>query len=180
MSQTKPDNQGYTPWGEATNSPLSSEESKSGALHGSSHVWIWRRRDDEVEVLIQQRTLSKSTYPGFWDISAAGHIDFGETPLQAAIRETEEEINLSITPEDMTALFVHRAFLVTDATKKMYENEFQFVYGLRVDDLPGLKLQSSEVDATKWIRLKELEDIAQSKGTGKIVPHGPAYFLSLI
>lgn len=46
-------------------------------------VWIHRRPDN------------KRYHPGLWDISACGGIISGETPLQAAHREQEEEMGIT-------------------------------------------------------------------------------------
>lgn len=45
--------------------------------------------------LLQKRANNMFVYPGFWDSSAAGHVDEGETPEQAAYRELAEEVGIS-------------------------------------------------------------------------------------
>lgn len=45
-------------------------------------------------VWVQLRPITKTHYPGKWDISACGGILSGETPAQAAERETLEETGL--------------------------------------------------------------------------------------
>jgi isopentenyl-diphosphate Delta-isomerase len=39
-----------------------------GLWHRTVHVWIQNRK---AELLLQQRSLTKETFPGLWDISAA-------------------------------------------------------------------------------------------------------------
>ena len=56
------------------------------------HIWVWRIKKDNIEVLVQKRSLAKKTHPGKFDISVAGHIDANESPLIAAWREYEEEL----------------------------------------------------------------------------------------
>ena len=36
-----------------------------------------------------------------WDFTAAGHIDPGETPVSAALREAQEEINIKLSESDL-------------------------------------------------------------------------------
>lgn len=61
----------------------------NGILHGASHVWIWRKDNGTLEILLQKRAPNKRTWPNRYDVSAAGHIDLGETPLDAALREAK-------------------------------------------------------------------------------------------
>lgn len=49
------------------------------------------------EVLLQKRAASEENYPGYWDVSAGGTVQAGETYEEAAKRETVEE--LGVTPE---------------------------------------------------------------------------------
>ena len=44
------------------------------------------------EVFVQRRAEHKDCDPGLWDTSAAGHVDFGETYVAAALRELAEEL----------------------------------------------------------------------------------------
>jgi isopentenyl-diphosphate delta-isomerase len=141
-----------------------------GLLHGASHVWIWRMRNNKPEVLLQKRAAVKNTWPNHLDISAAGHIDLGEEPLTAALRETNEEIGL-VVPETQLELFaVHRTRLV--AGNKI-ENEFQWLYLLQLIKETPLILQTTELAATLWIPLQEFR--AQCMGDA-YVPHGQLYY----
>ena len=49
------------------------------------HMCVFNSRG---ELLIQQRSPNKKTYPGYWDVSAAGAVRAGETGREAAMRET--------------------------------------------------------------------------------------------
>lgn len=51
-------------------------------------------------VLLFKRSEDKKKFPGFWSLPG-GHIDEGEDPLGAAIREVKEETSITITPEDI-------------------------------------------------------------------------------
>lgn len=60
-------------------------------LHPVVHLHVVNRRG---EVFLQKRSASKKMHPSMWDISAAGHVEFGEYFEQAVHREAAEEIGL--------------------------------------------------------------------------------------
>lgn len=62
-----------------------------GLWHASIAVLV---ADRTKSIALQRRVESDSF--GKWDISVAGHLDVGETDIQAAIRETREELGLDI------------------------------------------------------------------------------------
>ncbi|MDX9747734.1 MAG: NUDIX domain-containing protein [Paludibacter sp.] len=47
------------------------------------------------ELYLQKRADTKDVQPGKWDTSVGGHIDYGETPEQALLREAREELGIS-------------------------------------------------------------------------------------
>jgi len=52
--------------------------------------------NDKNEVLLQKRSQNKDLYPGFYTLSASGHVSRGETYSQAAKRELKEELGINI------------------------------------------------------------------------------------
>lgn len=147
-----------------------------GLLHGASHVWIWRVKDDQTQILLQKRAGNKRTWPNYYDISAAGHIDLGETPLIAAIREAKEEINLDINPEDLK-LAGSRHGRVEVPDSELIENEFCFIYTLRLDNETDFSLNDGEVDSLIWKDVEAMKtEMQNDSGKEKYVPHGDTYF----
>jgi isopentenyldiphosphate isomerase len=71
-----------------------------GDWHLAFHCWIVRRNGPEVELVLQRRALSKDTFGGLWDASAAGHWRFGESAEEAA-REIAEELGLAVPFSDL-------------------------------------------------------------------------------
>ena len=173
--------QAYDEQGEPiTSKGITKPQAAAGALHAASHVWIWRGQGNDTEVLLQKRGASKRTWPGYLDISAAGHIDFGEMPLQAALRETKEELGHEVDPAQLQLLFVHPQYIRTEP-EGIIENEFQWVYGLRLQDAATFALQENEVDSLVWMSLSDFRRLAAHKLAGKrAVPHGDAYFAMLL
>ena len=64
-----------------------------GLGHRSVHIFIFNNRGD---LYLQKRSPSKDQYPEHWDTSAAGHTDPGESALEAAQRELQEELGLQV------------------------------------------------------------------------------------
>ena len=58
---------------------------RDGALHGASHVFLSRLRGGRAELLLQKRSAQKDSFPGLYDISAAGHLDPGEDFAAGAV-----------------------------------------------------------------------------------------------
>ena len=60
---------------------------------GVAIVFLFRRlQNGEIEFLWQERSQKVDRFPGFYDLSAGGHINLGETVIEAAQREAREEI----------------------------------------------------------------------------------------
>lgn len=57
--------------------------------------------NDEGKLWTPVRTANKTIAPNGYDFGAAGHVESGEDYLGTIIRETEEEINLTITEDDI-------------------------------------------------------------------------------
>ncbi len=62
-------------------------------MHKSVQVLLFNR---EKKLYIQQRSHNKDVYPGYWDVSAAGHVLSGESGIEAAMRELKEELGIQV------------------------------------------------------------------------------------
>lgn len=52
--------------------------------------------DDMGRVLLQKRSATKDTDPGFWSVSAGGHVGKGESYEAAMARELKEELGVGL------------------------------------------------------------------------------------
>ena len=66
-----------------------------GEYHRSVHVWIYNRKG---EWLISKRSPEKKTSPNVWE-ACGGAAVAGEDSLTAALRETKEELGLTLDPD---------------------------------------------------------------------------------
>ncbi len=63
-----------------------------GLLHRSVHILVFNSRG---ELFLQKRAMTKDENPGYWDSSAAGHVNAGEDYRTSADRELMEELGIS-------------------------------------------------------------------------------------
>lgn len=66
--------------------------SGSMLLHPVVHLHLF---NPEKKLYLQKRSMSKDIQPGKWDTSVGGHVDYGESILQALLREAREELGLT-------------------------------------------------------------------------------------
>ena len=77
------------------------EAHRRGILHRTSHVWIAREKNGQLQILLQKRSEEKDSHPGCYDISSAGHIPAGEDFISSALRELKEELGYDAKPEQL-------------------------------------------------------------------------------
>jgi len=65
---------------------------------------LLRRRTDEGEQVLLQLRAGTGYMDGYWAAAAAGHVEAGESVLDAAVREAAEELGVAIDPADLVAL----------------------------------------------------------------------------
>jgi len=165
-----------TPSGSLTGEvKLKSEAHKKGLWHASVHVWLYT---PSGQILIQKRAHNKDTYPNLWDISVAGHLSAGDTPISAALRETEEEIGLIISAEAL--LFLKTNKNSKQPSQSILDNEFNHLFiCCSPINLNQLKLQDEEVAETKLVTVTEFETLLK-KNYSHFVPHGVEYYSYII
>lgn len=75
-----------------------------GLLHREIHVWMF---DENRNVFFQKRGLHRPS-AGLLDATVGGHVNKGEDYLQAAVRETKEETDISVSQDDLIELLKFR------------------------------------------------------------------------
>lgn len=137
----------YTRDGKPTGRTLVRGETQPDNLvHPVCDVWI---TSSAGEVLIQRRSLTKPNFPGRWCCSAGGCVQHGEAPLEAALRETQEELGLTLDPAKGRLLFV------TVGRKALHQ-----VWLFRQDaPLDTLTMQPEEVCALRYVTPAVLEQL---------------------
>lgn len=104
--------------------------------------------NDNNEILLQKRSRFKRVNPNKWGI-CGGKVDLGETTLDAGVRETLEEIGISLNKDELK-------FLSIDASEKIHYT----VYYVRKNiDIGECKLQEEEVEEIRYFRIEALQDL---------------------
>lgn len=102
------------------------------------------------EILLQKRSKFKRNKPSKWGV-CGGKIDFGETPIDATIREAFEEIGVNLSKENLKIL--NREAIPEE---KIYCT----IYYIKQDvDIDKCILQEEEVEEVKFFKIDELETI---------------------
>ena len=61
-------------------------------IHRASYILVFNRKG---ELFIQKRTMTKDIYPGYWDMAAGGVVLAGESYMDSALRELQEELGVT-------------------------------------------------------------------------------------
>lgn len=132
------------------------EAHRTGALHRTSHVWIMRRKDGELQILLQKRCMNKDSFPGCYDISSAGHIPAGVDFVPSALREIKEELGLDVTEEDLIVcgqkkLEMHGHF----HGETFWDRQISKVFLLWEDrEAEDFAVQKEEIDCVMWMEFE--------------------------
>lgn len=78
------------------------EAHKKGLSHRAVHIFFQNFKGDWI---LQKRSSFKDVDPLLWTTSCSGHVDEGESYAEAAVRESEEELGVNISSNDLIEIF---------------------------------------------------------------------------
>jgi len=141
---------------------LKSEAHRLGLRHRCFHCWICGSDPEGSYLLLQRRAATKDTWPGYLDVTAAGHLATGEKTLDG-LREVEEELGLRVEPERLVPLGTRKVDQEIPAGR---DREFHDVF-LLYDTTPPerLRLQKEEVEAVFRLSLDHVRDLYDTGST---------------
>lgn len=131
-----------------------------GIRHRTSHVWIVRKKDGKVQLLLQKRCKEKDSFPECYDISSAGHIPAGCGYVESALRELQEELGLEVTEEEL----LECGNITIDITSSFHEHKFVDKQVAKVfllwKDIPEsrITLQKEEIESVVWMNFDEVKE----------------------
>lgn len=115
--------------------------------HREVAVWVM---NNKKELLLQRRSPKKEVGANKLSITA-GHIDVGESPVEAALREVREEIGLKLISSDLNFIGIYR---------NVQKNNHCFSYTYLVRTNKGVEqmtMQEEEVSELMYISIDDLE-----------------------
>lgn len=138
-------------WDSAKDNPeIASADAQE--IVGVAVIFLYRLGEHGLEFLWQRRSELVSRYPGDYDISAGGHINFGETVVEGAIRETYEEIGVKITAEDLKFVTM----------RPFNKNRFAWVFAV---DWTGREeaflFNDKEVSEVRWVEGAKMREFRE-------------------
>jgi len=126
----------------------------SHLLHPVVHLHVFNSRG---ELYLQKRPQWKDIQPGKWDTAVGGHIDYGESPEKALMREVQEELGIT----DFTSVFIDKYVF-----ESKRERELVYVHRTKYD---GPILPSKE--ELEGGRFWTIDEIHQAIGQGVLTPN---------
>ena len=142
-----------------------------GIRHRTSHVWLARKREGKIEILLQKRCETKDSWPGCYDISSAGHIPAGVDFIPSALRELREELGVEAAPEEL--IFCGNRHICADGDfhgRPFHDRQYSRVFALWRDQAE-FRLQKEEIDSVRWMELEAcLEAVRQNTISHCIYP----------
>lgn len=140
-----------------------------GIRHRTSHVWIVRKKTEQIEILLQRRCDTKESFPGCYDISSAGHIPAGVDYKASAVRELKEELGIDVVEDEL--IYCGDRNVKWDEVfngKPFHDRQISRVFALWCDlDESKFSLQEEEVSAVRWMKLDTLLEAVREN----TIPH---------
>ncbi len=114
----------------------------SKLLHPVVHLHLFNSKG---ELFLQKRSSDKDIQPNRWDSSASGHVDYGEAPYAAVLREAFEELGISLSD----VIFIDKYIIETDQ-----ERELSYCYRAVWDD--EITIDTVELSDGRFWTLSEI------------------------
>ena len=130
----------------------------SKLLHPVVHLHVFNTKG---ELYLQKRPEWKDIQPGKWDTAVGGHLDYGETPEEALVREVREELGITDFTPQRLGMYVFES---------RREKELVYVYRTVYD---GEIRPSDELDGGRFWTINEIRDAI---GHGILTPNFESEF----
>ncbi len=123
-----------------------------GDIYRVSSLWI---KNSKGQVLLAQRSFSKSHSPGKWGPAASGTVEYDETYIHNVIKETKEELGIDLNTQEL----LQGPLGFNDRVWKYFSQSFIYTCDL---DISEFVIQDIEVSAIKWFDKTAIDELIQS------------------
>jgi isopentenyl-diphosphate delta-isomerase type 1 len=130
---------------------------EQGWLHRAFSVFVLRKHNNQIEMLLQQRQTNKYHAGGLWTNTCCSHPQPGETVQQSAERRLQEELGFTL-PLTEIGSFTYRA----EFSNGLIEHEVDHVLIGEYKDSLSIEPNPNEVMDYRWISLSQGEQEAKS------------------
>ena len=125
-------------------------------LHNEVSVLII---NDKKQLLLQKRSVNKKNNPNKWGL-ISGHVDGDETLIEAALRETWEEIGLLLNESDL------HSFCERELKQEDVNSHFRYFFYVNSNkDIKDFVIQKEEVLEIRWFDIEKVIDMINSGDT---------------
>ncbi len=121
---------------------------QQAALHRAFSVFVFNEND---EMLLQQRALSKYHSPGLWTNTCCSHPRDGESYIAAAQRRMMEEMGMQCELTEKFS-FIYKA----DVGQGLTEHELDRVFMARSNQIPIIN--KDEVESWRYASVKDVRE----------------------
>lgn len=136
--------------------PKLAAHNQNTPLHRGFSVFLFNKKG---ELLLQQRSKTKKTFPLIWSNSLCGHPMLNESNIQAAKRRLSYELGIN----DVEIFEVLTDYRYKASMNNIYENEICPVLVGFTDKKPAIN--KDEVENIRWIKwLDFLKEIKRKPG----------------
>ncbi len=136
--------------------------SGSKVLHPVVHLHIVDRFG---RLYLQKRSMKKDIQPGKWDTAVGGHVDFGETLLEALFRESSEELGL----REFNPVYIESYVFESEIEKEL----------VNVYAAVGSFTLSPDMDEVDEGRYWDIKDIEENLGKSQMTPNFEQEFIRM-
>ncbi|MBU3940953.1 MAG: NUDIX domain-containing protein [Nanoarchaeota archaeon] len=112
-------------------------------IHRSVGIFIVNEKN---QMLMQKRCSNKDMDSSKWSYAVGGHVTYGQTYLQTATKEIQEELGIKVKPK----------FIIKALIKMKQETEYTSLYKVKISSKTKLKLDKDEVEKIQWVDLNQL------------------------
>ncbi len=129
-----------------------------GLLHREVGVIVLNENN---EMLLEKRTSTKKQSPNKWAL-CAGHIEAGDIPENAILREVKEEIGIDITQKDLEFLDVFRRD--KKFNNGQHNNTYIYIYIYKTNKkVEDYTIQIEELSEVKYFPISDIEKAIEEK-----------------